>query len=99
MNRVGMIVASQLHRPQDEKLRPPRISDLRESGAIEETANSILLLYWKNQRENGKISEQEIMEVRLVKNRDGKIGKLSILFEPRYCRFRDIFKGDIPNGK
>ncbi len=99
MNRVGMIIASQLHRPQDEKLRPPRISDLRESGAVEETANSIIMLYWKNQRENGKISEQEIMEVRLVKNRDGKIGKLSILFEPRYCRFKDIFKGDIPNGK
>ena len=99
INRVGMIVASQLHRPQDEKLRPPRISDLRESGAIEETANSIILLYWKNQRENGKISEQEIMEVRLVKNRDGKIGKLSILFEPLYCRFRDIFKGEIPNGQ
>ena len=99
IEKVGMIVASQLHRPQDEKLRPPRISDLRESGAIEETANSIIMLYWKNQRENGKISEQEVMEVRLVKNRDGKIGKFTILFEPRYCRFRDIFKGDIPNGK
>ena len=99
MERVGMIVASQLHRPQDDKLRPPRISDLRESGMVEEVSNSIILLYWKNQRENGKISEQEIMEVRLVKNRDGRIGKFSILFEPRYCRFRDIFKGEIPDGK
>jgi len=99
VERVGMVVASQLHRPQDEKLRPPRISDLRESGAVEETANSIILLYWKNQRENGEIKEQEIMEVRLVKNRDGKTGKFPMLFEPRYCRFRNIFKGDIPNGK
>lgn len=99
VENVAMIVASQLHRPQDEKLRPPRISDLRESGAVEETANSIILLYWKNQRENGKISKQEVMEVRLVKNRDGKIGKLSILFEPEYCRFKDIFRGETPNGK
>ncbi len=99
IGKVGMIVASQLHRPQDDKLRPPRISDLRESGAIEETANSIILLYWKNQRENKEILEQEIMEVRLVKNRDGKTGRFSILFEPRYCRFRDIFKGEIPNGE
>lgn len=99
VGRVGMIVASQLHRLQEDKLRPPRISDLRNSGEIEETANSIILLYWKNQRENKEISDQEVMEVRLVKNRDGKIGKLSILFEPRFCRFRDIFKGEIPNGQ
>lgn len=72
---------------------------MRNSGEIEETANSIILLYWKNQRENKEIKEQEVIEVRLVKNRDGKIGKFDMLFEPRYCRFRDTFRGDIPDGE
>jgi len=91
--RVGMIVACQLHRPQDDKVRPPRISDLRESGALEETANSVILLYWKNQRENKELSDIEEMEVRLVKNRDGKTGRFRILFEPRYCRFKNAYNG------
>jgi replicative DNA helicase len=96
--KIGMVVASQLHRPQDDKLRPPRISDLRESGTIEETANAIILLYWKNQRENEEISETEEMEIRLVKNRDGRTGRFSVIFEPELCRFRDWFEESSDDG-
>lgn len=99
MEKVAMIVACQLHRPQDDKLRPPRISDLRESGAIEETANSLILLYWKKQRENKEIDRLEEVEVRLVKNRDGRTGKFNVLFEPDYCRFRNLEIKHVANSE
>ena len=52
--------------------------------AIEETANSILLLYWENRAKNKPIGKFEKIEARVVKNRDGLIGKFDLLFETKY---------------
>jgi len=86
-DKVGMVGVAQLHRPKDDKARRPLITDLRESGAIEETANSILLLYWENRAKNKPIGKFEKIEARVVKNRDGLVGKFDLLFETKYCRF------------
>lgn len=86
-DQVGMVVVSQMHRPKDDKARRPQITDLRESGGIEETANNILLLYWENKAKNKPIGEFEKVEARVVKNRDGLVGKFDLLFETKYCRF------------
>ncbi len=90
---ISIFVVSQLSRDKTE-IREPRINDLRDSGRIEECSNIVMLLYWKSRiklenktRSGGE--EPEVIEVRIVKNRDGTIGKLSMDFEPEYARIRE----------
>lgn len=98
---ISTIVLSQLSR---EKLtiRPPKITDLRDSGRIEEVSNLILLVYWENRmklksemRQGGEPPEK--MEIQIAKNRDGCIGKLTLDFRPEYSRIREpaYNKGEI----
>jgi replicative DNA helicase len=46
---VAVVVASQLSRDAEKSNRPPRMSDLRDSGTIEQDARQIVLLYWDNE--------------------------------------------------
>ena len=90
---LSMFVLSQLARNK-EGIREPKITDLRDSGRIEECSNVILLLYWENRmklenamRKGGEVPER--LGVSIVKNRDGTIGRMDLGFEPEYCRVRE----------
>lgn len=112
LNNVGMIVLSQLHRGEQTKTIPrPRLRDFRASGEIEEKATQAILCHWQAKAED-KVSrihnQQEIYEVNIAKNRDGKTGYCKIGFFPEYSLFEqyiDIdnpsevkdFKGDMQN--
>ena len=97
-NEIATFVLSQLSRDKTE-IREPRITDLRDSGRIEECSNIVLLLYWANRlklenitRKGGEAPEK--LEISIVKNRDGTIGKLILNFEPEYCRITEsIYEG------
>ena len=97
-NEISTFVLSQLSRDKTE-IREPRITDLRDSGRIEECSNIVLLVYWANRlklentmRKGGEVPEK--MEISIVKNRDGTIGKLTLNFEPEYCRITEsIYEG------
>jgi len=90
---ITTFVLSQLSRNK-ETIREPSITDLRDSGRIEEVSNIVLLLYWEsrmkltNQVRKGGEDPEEI-EVRIVKNRDGTIGKIMLNFEPEYSRIKE----------
>jgi len=93
-----IFVLSQLSRDKTE-IREPRITDLRDSGRIEECSPIVLLLYWEKRlklenivRKGGEAPEK--LEVSIVKNRDGTIGRLTLDFEPEYCRIKEsIYEG------
>ncbi|MBT2710406.1 replicative DNA helicase [Bacillus sp. ISL-47] len=86
--KVPIIVLAQLSRQIEQRQdRRPLMSDLRESGAIEQTADMILFLYrddYYNQSEKRK----GITEIHVAKNRNGAIGKL----EMRFIRETNVFK-------
>ena len=90
---ISIIVLSQLSRDKTI-IRKPRITDLRGSGRIEECSNVVILAYWENRiklknkmRKGGEPPEK--LELSIVKNKDGTIGKLTLNFEPEYCRVRE----------
>ncbi|PKP62221.1 hypothetical protein CVT91_00085 [Candidatus Atribacteria bacterium HGW-Atribacteria-1] len=97
-NEITTFALSQLSRDKTE-IREPRITDLRDSGRIEECSNIVLLVYWESRlklgneiRKGGETPER--LEMNIVKNRDGCIGRLALDFEPEYCRVSEsVWKG------
>ncbi len=95
---VPVIVLSQLNRELErEKNRKPRMSDLRESGAIEQDADLIGLLYKPNadDDENAAVAvEEEAVAVNLLiaKQRNGPTGDVHLTFLKPYTRFESAAK-------
>ncbi|MCK4522998.1 replicative DNA helicase, partial [Candidatus Aerophobetes bacterium] len=77
----------------DEDKRP-RLSDLRESGAIEQDADLVLSLY-REYYYSGKREDEREAEVIINKQRRGPIGKVPLIFLSEYTRFEDREPGEI----
>ncbi len=94
MNKeISTICVSQLNRGEKE-IREPRLSDLRDTGRIEEVSNMVLFLYWKERlqlKNNSRVGGEPPEEVELLisKNRDGTIGRTKLHFYPEFARFED----------
>jgi len=102
--KVPVIVLSQLNRDMErDKNRRPRMSDLRESGSIEQDADLIGLLYDPNKsdEEDGPREESDSKPVTLIiaKQRNGPTGDVNLTFFKSYTRFESAAKisgDDIP---
>jgi replicative DNA helicase len=89
-----IIALSQLNRGLESRdNKRPRLSDLRESGAIEQDADLILFIY-RDVVYNEATENPNIAEVILGKNRHGAIGTVETRFEGRYTRFENLSKRD-----
>ncbi|MCK4576819.1 hypothetical protein KAU34_10455 [candidate division WOR-3 bacterium] len=93
-NMLGTVCLSQFNR-NNEEIREPRLSDLRQSGRIEECSNIVLLLYWKErlqminpERYGGE--EPEEIKLLISKNRDGTIGRIGVNLYAEYARIEQI---------
>jgi len=100
---VPVIVLAQLNREvEKEKNRKPRLSDLRESGAIEQDADLVGMLYRaSNDDDDGPDPSQEALPVNLLiaKQRNGPTGDVHLTFLKPYTRFESAAKissEDIP---
>jgi len=95
---VPVVVLSQLNRDvEKERNRKPRLSDLRESGAIEQDADLVALLYKPNSGEDdegGAREEPEAVAVNLLiaKQRNGPQGEVNLTFLKGYTRFESVAK-------
>jgi replicative DNA helicase len=104
---VPVVVLSQLNREiEREKGRPPRLSDLRESGAIEQDADVVGLLYRPksgSEEDEGAVGvEEDALPVNLLlaKQRNGPTGDVELTFLKSYTRFESKAKvsdEDVPN--
>jgi replicative DNA helicase len=96
--QVPVIVLSQLNRElEKDKNRKPRLSDLRESGAIEQDADLVALLYKPNSgddEEGPSGPDQEAVPVNLLiaKQRNGPTGDVALTFLKAYTRFESAAK-------
>lgn len=96
---VPIVVLSQLNREMDrEKGRKPRLSDLRESGAIEADADVVGLLYVKPEDDeddtspNGEDPGVVPTGIIIAKQRNGPTGEVTLTFVRRYTRFESAAK-------
>ena len=84
---VRILALSQLNRKAEERSdHRPQLSDLRESGAIEQDADVVMFI----DRERNETEEANKATVIIAKQRNGPIGDVNLMWLPKYTQFRDM---------
>ncbi|MDP2945359.1 MAG: replicative DNA helicase [Atribacterota bacterium] len=87
---VPIIAVSQLSRAVEQRIeRRPRLSDLRESGAIEQDADLVVFLY-REEYYKTKTEKKGIAEVIISKQRNGPTGQIDLAFVKEYAKFENL---------
>ncbi|HEY4475713.1 MAG TPA: replicative DNA helicase [Candidatus Paceibacterota bacterium] len=91
---VPVIAVSQLSRAVDQReIKVPRLSDLRESGSIEQDADVVLFIYRKDRDKTSVAPEEEnLAEIIIAKHRNGPLGTVRLKFDAERVSFRSIDK-------
>ncbi len=89
---IPVVALSQLSRAVESRSpQIPKLSDLRESGSIEQDADIVLFLY-REDRENPETENKNIVEVHIAKHRNGPIGKVALYFDEETTAFKSLEK-------
>ena len=94
---VPVIALSQLNRAvetRSEKSKRPLISDLRESGAIEQDADNIVFIYRDDYYNREDSAEPNIAELIIAKQRNGPTGTAKVRFDRQWTRFDNLAEGE-----
>jgi len=87
---VPIIALSQLSRGVEARTnKRPMMSDLRESGSIEQDADLVIMLY-RDEYYNPDSPDRGIAEVIITKHRNGPTGIIKLLFDPQFTCFRNL---------
>lgn len=88
---VPVLAVSQLSRAVEARIPPrPRLSDLRESGSLEQDADVVLLIY--REKERGETVPQNTAEIIIAKHRNGPTGSVKLYFDSQRVTFRNLEK-------
>lgn len=92
--RVPVICLAQVNRNNENANRPPRLSDLRDSGSIEQDADIAALIYEQtnNTEEEKHIAQQKNIIIDVAKNRNGAVYPIALRFSPRLSLFEEYPK-------
>ncbi|MFH1694663.1 MAG: replicative DNA helicase [Patescibacteria group bacterium] len=91
---VPVIAVSQLSRGVEQReIKIPRLSDLRESGAIEQDADVVLFVHPKDKgRVDVAPEDENITEIIIAKHRNGPLGTVRLFFDKQKVNFRNLEK-------
>lgn len=90
---VPVIALSQLSRAVEQRTnKRPMLSDLRESGSIEQDADLVIMLY-RDEYYNPDTVDRGISEINIAKHRNGPTGIVKLLFNPELTKFLNLQKG------
>ena len=88
--QIPVLVLSQLTRAPERDERGPQLSDLRESGAIEQDADVVMFIYRPHFFKAGATAEErEETELRIAKQRNGPTDLVKFVFRSRFTRFEE----------
>lgn len=90
---IPVLALSQLSRGVEARTnKRPMMSDLRESGALEQDADLVMMLYREEYYEPDT-PDRGIAELIVAKHRSGPVGTVKLLFEPQYTQFKNLARG------
>jgi replicative DNA helicase len=91
---VPVVALSQLSRaPESRSDHRPLLSDLRESGALEQDADVVLMLYRADMYPDAKPDDEGKAELIVAKQRNGPTGTVNLAFLKQHTRFEDLARG------
>lgn len=94
---VPIIVLSQLSRGVEQRQdKRPMLSDLRESGAIEQDADIVAFLY-RDDYYDRESEKKNIIEIIIAKHRNGQLGTVELAFLKQYNKFLTLDRSDEPS--
>jgi replicative DNA helicase len=89
--QVPIIAVSQLNRSVEQREdRRPRLSDLRESGAVEQDSDVVMFIYRHEYYHPDDVEKKGMAEVVIAKHRAGSTGTVEMTFLPEFTRFADL---------
>ena len=92
---VPLIAGSQLSRLVEQRAdKRPMLSDLRESGSIEQDADIVMFIY-RDEVYNPDTELKNIAEISIQKNRNGPTGKINLYFDNKLTSFKNLSKENV----
>ena len=90
---VPVLALSQLSRSVEARqVKKPMLSDLRESGSLEQDADIVMFLYREDYYKGADEAPTNITELIVAKHRNGPTGRVNLFFKSECTRFRDLSK-------
>ncbi|HEX8993981.1 MAG TPA: replicative DNA helicase [Candidatus Paceibacterota bacterium] len=88
---VPVIALSQLSRAVEQRRDKPRLSDLRDSGSIEQDADVVMFIH-REDKMNRDAERTNIAEIMIEKHRNGPVGKVDLFYDEKRTTFMNIEK-------
>ncbi|GAC1448017.1 MAG: replicative DNA helicase [Ktedonobacterales bacterium] len=87
---VPVLALAQLSRAAESRTeKKPQLSDLRESGSIEQDADIVMFIY-RDEVYNPETERKNIADIIVAKHRNGPVGQISLYFHASQTRYRDL---------
>jgi len=88
---IPVIALSQLSRAVEQRGGKPRLSDLRDSGSIEQDADVVMFIHREDKMNKDKEAERpNIAEIMVEKHRNGAVGHAELYFDGQHVRFLNL---------
>src|SRR5262249_19838538 len=91
--KIPVVALAQVNRSsEDRQDHRPRLADLRESGSIEQDADTVMMLHRPGRFDGAQ--EDNVIEVIVAKQRNGPTGEITLAFLKQFMRFENYAVGD-----
>ncbi|MEK7552761.1 MAG: DnaB-like helicase C-terminal domain-containing protein, partial [Patescibacteria group bacterium] len=94
---VPLLALSQLNRAVEQRGGRPRLSDLRDSGSIEQDADVVMFIH-REDKYNEESDKKNIAQILIEKHRNGPTGMVELYFDEKRVSFTDLDKHESPPG-
>ena len=91
---IPVLALSQLNRSVELRAeKKPQLSDLRESGSLEQDADIVMFLYRDEYYNRDDVDNQNVADLIIAKNRNGATGTIKLRFEKEFLLFQNLVRG------